>query len=159
MLLIDLWFPEALGSAVILAALAIWGLKNEVKARMRFIRVGERVLCVLVAELATLAVILLLASSGCASHSAAIYSPSGNFAARVENAGGAIGGSTAVELFWAHGFMRKIIYVGSWKSVEPSDVEWAGSSELKIRYSAGSLIDCTSIAQVEVTCSVISPGF
>src|SRR5579863_2773475 len=122
MLLVDWWFPEALVSAVILVAFAIWGLKNEEEVRMRFMRVGVCVIYVLGAELATLAVILLLAWSGAASHSAAVYSPSGKFAVRVENAGeGANGGRTAVELFWAHGFMRKIIYRGYGKSVEPSD--------------------------------------
>jgi len=156
MVLVDWWFPGVLSAALIMIALAVYGLKAAARIAARFKRVAVQLVCAFVALFGSLAAILLLAASGCRNHSAPIYSPSRSAAARIENADeGATGGSTSVELFWAHGFREQTVYFGLEQSVEPSDIQWISDSELKIHHSGDYAADshiCKSTARVKVSC-------
>jgi hypothetical protein len=156
MLLIDWWFFVALTVGAIIVFTSIYGFRLTKKIANRPLRFAVRLICVPLGAITSLLMLLLTAASGSVSHSPPIYSPSGNLAARIENADeGATGGSTSVELYWAHGFEKKDVYLGGWKSVEPSDIQWVGNTELTIRYASGYNADtlhCTSTASVKVSC-------
>jgi hypothetical protein len=156
MLFVDWFFVMLLVAGVIIVAASIFGIRSAAKMRTRTRRVLMLVICVPIGAIASLSLLLMVAGSGCVTHSSAIYSPSGKVAARVENADeGATGGSTAVELFWAHGFKEKTVYQGGWKSVEPSDIQWISNTQLTIHYSSGYSPDsynCASAGVVKVTC-------
>lgn len=116
--------------------------------------------CLPLFAIASLGVVLLAAGLGCISRSAPIYSPSRSMALRIVDVdGGATGGSTSVDLFWAHGFTQQTVYMGGWKSVEPSSIEWKSDTELTVHYGGGYIADayhgysCTSTAAVKVRCS------
>ena len=94
-------------------------------------------------------------SAGAIRYSTPIYSPSGKLAARIEYSdGGATGGETYVELFWAHGFREQTLYEGEWMSVRPSDIKWNSSADLVIHYSAAYNPDhhCYPVDVVRFSC-------
>jgi hypothetical protein len=128
------------GFVVILLALlaaSIYGSACAKKLRSKPMRIAIRVVSVPLGTIASLAALLLLAASGCESYSTPIYSPSGKLAARIEYSdGGATGGETYVELFWAHGFREQTLYEGEWMSVRQSDIKWNSNADLVIHYSA-----------------------
>lgn len=77
-------------------------------------------------------------------------------AARIEDAdGGATGGETSVELFWARGFREQTVYFGEWKTVQQSDIQWNSDTDLVIHYSTASNPDshCYSTVVTNVSCS------
>jgi hypothetical protein len=156
MLIFNWWITGEWIVALTMVLLAIFGLRFAGKLRALALRVVVRIASVALGLVGSLLALLLFAVSGCESHSAPIYSPSGTMAARIENADeGATGGQTLVELYWAHGFERETVYDGGWKSVEPSDIKWTNDSELKILYSGGYAADsfqCKSTAGVKVSC-------
>ena len=160
MLLID-WHsiaPFAVG--LIIAALSFFGLRHARKMPRGPRRIVLLLTCLPLCAIASLGVVLLAAGSGCISRSAPIYSPSRRMALRIVDADeGAAGGSTSVDLFWAHGFRQQTVYMGGWKSVGPSSIEWKSDTELTIHYGGGYIADayhgysCTSTAAVTVRCS------
>jgi hypothetical protein len=151
------WFR--VGSIAIglgLLAACICGFTYARKLRNKPIRIAIRIVSVPLGAIASLAVLLLIAGSGCVSHSTPIYSPSGELAARIEDADeGATGGETAVELFWAHGFRKQTVYEGEWKPVQQSDIQWNSDTDLVIHYSAAYKPDyhCYSADVAKVSCS------
>lgn len=137
----------------------LWSSAREEDAQ-RPHRIALLLTCLSLCAIASLGVVLLAAGSGCTSRSAPIYSPSRSMALRIVDADeGATGGSTSVDLFWAHGFRQQTVYMGGWKSVEPSSIEWKSDTELTIRYGGGYIADayhgysCTSAPAVKVRCS------
>lgn len=143
--------------AIVLALFVtcIYGFAYAKKLRSKAMRIAIRVLTVPLGAIASLAALLLLAGSGCVSHSTPIYSPSGKMAARIEDADeGATGGETSVELYWAHGFREQTIYEGEWKSVQQSDIKWNSDSGLVIHYSAEYNTDhhCYPVDVAKVIC-------
>jgi len=156
MLFVDWFFVMLVGAGVVIVVVSIFGIRSARRMPKGSRRIVMLVICAPIGAIASLAILLMAAGSGCVTHSSAIYSPSGTMAVRIENADeGATGGSTAIELFWAHGFKEKTIYQGGWKSVEPSDIQWASNTQLTIHYSssysAGSY-SCVSTFVVKVTC-------
>ena len=80
------WFR--VGSTTIglaLFAACIYGFTYATKLWNKPIRIAIRVVSVPLGAIASLAVLLLIAGSGCVSHSTPIYSPSGKLAARIED--------------------------------------------------------------------------
>jgi len=131
---------DRLGFVVIslaLLAACIYGSARAKKLQSKLMRIAIGVVSVPLGIVASLAAVLLVAASGCESYSTPIYSPSGKLAARIEYSdGGATGGETYVELFWAHGFREQTLYAGEWMSVLQSDIKWNGNADLVVHYSA-----------------------
>jgi len=99
--------------ALLVTALAIYGISLTRKIRIIALRVFGVSLCAILALLGSLLSVLFLASSGCRSHSALIYSPSRNVAARTNDFDyGATGGDTSVTLHWARGLRTETVYFG-----------------------------------------------
>ena len=68
--------------------------------------------------------------------------------------GGALGGSSALELLAHHGFSSTYIYRGGWNSVDVSkDVHWLDDEHVTIEYDPYQFFDCTSTKAVQVRCS------
>lgn len=151
------WFRfGAIAIGLALLAGCISGFAYSRKLRNKAMRIAIRVISVPIGAIASLAVLLFIAGSGCVSHSAPIYSPSGRLAARIDDADeGATGGETSVELFWAHGFRNQTIYEGEWKSVQQSDIHWNSDTDLVIHYSTAYNPDshCYSVDIAKVSCS------
>jgi hypothetical protein len=155
MLLANWWFSGLLSVALIMIALAIYGLEVAPRIPHLLVRVGVRIVCASVALLASLIAILFVAASG-------VREPLGpNLLALKGCCGpnrkcrrGATGGETSVELFWAHGFQTQTVYDGEWKTVEPSDIRWTSDTELTIHYSGimGYNHHYESTARVTVSC-------
>ncbi len=151
------WFRfGAIAIGLALLAASIFGFAYARKLRNKAMRIVIRVISVPIGAIASLVVLLLIAGSGCVSHSVPVYSPSGKLAARIEDADeGAMGGETSVELFWAHGFRKQTIYQGEWKSVQQSDIQWNSDTDLVIHYSAAYNPDfrCYTVDIAKVSCS------
>ena len=144
----------AIGLALVAAS--ICGFAYARKLRNKPMQIAIRIVCFPLGAVASLAVLLFMAGWGCISHSPPIYSPSGIMAARIEDADeGAIGGETSVELFSAHGFRKQTLYVGEWKSVQRSDIQWNNDTELVIHYSTSynPHSHCYSVHIAKVSCS------
>jgi len=141
---------------MLVTALAIYGLNKSKKIRSHVLRFVGLLFCGLVSLLGSFLIVAFLALSGCDTHSALIYSPSGRIAARTNDWDtGATGGGTFVTLHWARGFRSQRVYSGGWKSVVPSDIKWINDSDLTIYYDAR--YDplsgpCTSTPEVKVSC-------
>lgn len=137
MFFVDWWFVFAIAIGLVLVAASVCGLAYAKKLKSLTARIAIRLISIPVGAIASLALLLIVAGSGCVSHSIPIYSPSGKMAARVEDSDeGATGGEASVELFWAHGFREQTVYFGEWKSVERPDIQWVSDKSLVIHYSA-----------------------
>ena len=159
MVFINWWVVSETTLALLMMAAGVIGFTKASKVPQRLARFGIRLVSLPLAGIGTLFVLLLLLAtvSGCESASAPIYSPSGRIATRIYNLdGGALGGNTYVEVFWARGFRQAQVFGGPWKAVEPSDVHWTGDSEMRIDYRADSPADayyCRSTAVVKIVCA------
>lgn len=156
MFFVDWWFVVAIAVGLVLVAASICGIAYAKKLKSRPARIGIWLVSVPVGGIASLTMLLFVAGSGCVSHSIPIYSPSGKMAARIEDAdGGATGGETSVELFWARGFREQTVYFGEWKTVQQSDIQWNSDTDLVIHYSTASNPDshCYSTVVTNVSCS------
>jgi hypothetical protein len=92
-------------------------------------------------------------AAGCQSYSSPLYSPNGRMAVRIRISDeGALGGSTSVELFSAHGFNTSEVFQGASLTVKPEDVHWKNDSELEIRYD-GEIYSCSNAGIVKVHCA------
>ena len=147
------WGDVATLCAELLAtASAIYGINKARKIRLLALRFLGISFCGIVALLGSLCVVAFLGLSSCDSHSALIYSPSRDVAARTNNFDyGATGGDTSVTLHWARGLRSQTIYSGEWRSVEPQDIQWNGDSMLTIYY-LGDKRSCSSTPHVDVVC-------
>src|ERR1039457_1725114 len=121
MVAIDWRYIAILVAELFVTALGMYGLNKVRKIRTPVWRIAGLLLCGLVSLLGSLATVAFLGLSGCNSHSALVYCPSGKVAARTNDFdSGALGGDTSVTLHWAHGFRSQTVYWGGWKSVEAS---------------------------------------
>jgi hypothetical protein len=151
----DRWFVVVVAIGLVLVAASVCGIAYTRKLKSRSARIAMWLVSIPVGAIASLAVLLLVAGSGSVSHSIPIYSPSGKMAARIEDADeGATGGSTSVELFWAHGFREQTVYEGGWRSVQFSDIQWKNNTELAVHYSTDYNLEyhCTPAVVVKVSC-------
>jgi hypothetical protein len=94
---------------------------------------------------------------GCNTHGIPQYSSDGRAAARTETFdSGALGGSTSVTVYAAHGFNTKTVYLGDYRSVKDNDLQWIDDSHLVIHYSHYEGYDegasCKGNNMVKVTC-------
>ncbi len=159
MVFIDLQFWIVLAGACGVAALSVWMIRRATRLRGRFVRWIAVLLGMGIAGVSSLFGLLMVAGTGCESHSAPMYSPSRRVAARIETVDeGALGGATSVDLYWAYGFRSKAVYSGEWRSVEPGDVIWKSDSELVIHYggrgfSTGPYL-CSSTKSIAVKCEL-----
>ncbi len=157
MILFNWWLAGWLILALLMVVGGVFGLRLARKVPVPLLRVIVRIAASGSALLGLLVTLLLWAGSGCSGHSAPIYSPSRSMAVRIENLDeGATGGSTQVELYWAHGLRSKTVYSGEWASVEPSDIHWEGNSRLTIQIrdaSSDYSSRCASAGGVKVECS------
>lgn len=156
MFFLDWWFVIAIAIGLVLVAASVCGIAYAKKLKSRSARIAMRLVSLPVGAIASLAVLLFVAASGCVSHSIPIYSPSAKMAVRIEDSdGGATGGETSVELFWAHGFREQAVYFGEWETVRQSDIQWNGDTDLVIHYSPAYNPDsqCYSAVVTNVSCS------
>jgi hypothetical protein len=138
MFFVEWEFLQVVSCCFLLTGLSLWGLRYARNLSRLLFRVGLRFLCIPIGALASLLAVLLIAAAGCNSHSNPIYSPSKKLAVRITDSdGGATGGETSVDLYWAHGFREQSLYSGEWKSVKPSDIQWKSDTELTINYDGG----------------------
>ncbi len=145
-------FAGVLSLALLMLVLSILGFRRARKMRRQLLRIVVQLLCVPLGILGSLATLLLLAGSGCESHSAIFRSPSGTVAARIDDSDeGALGGSTTVELFTALGLRRQTVFLGEWKSVQPGDIHWENDLKLTVSYR-GQPNYCKSTTVVKVNC-------
>ncbi len=141
----------SVGIAVLGAALfLIWFVR---KCRNSF-RISVIILSSPIAALAALFIGLQVLFLGCESHSVPLYSPSHNELVRVSTIdGGALGGSSALELLTHHGLSSTYIYRGGWNSVDiGKDVRWLDEDHIIIQYEPYQFSDCTSTRSVKVRC-------
>ena len=158
MLFIDWWQLGIFSFLLLLIAASAWSI-YVTRNKRDIIQVPTVLLSTPVAGLAGLLLLFMVLGnlSGCDTYVAPAYSPDHRFAARVENHDeGATGGSSVVELYMAHGFRRKMVFYGGWKSVQNGDLIWRGDSDLYIRYHHYEGYDeakaCTASRLVRVHC-------
>jgi hypothetical protein len=151
------WLVGWLFLCLAMVAAGVYGLRRVPKIEGWFWRVVVGIASVGSALLGSLVLLILWAGSGCRSHAAPIYSPSGKMAVRIETADeGATGGETWVELYWAHGLSNKEVYSGGWASVEQADIRWKSDSKLIIQIrdaQSDYASHCASGGGVKVECS------
>ncbi len=106
----------AVAAAILAAACAIiWFVRR----RRNLLRIPIVVLSSPIALLADLFIGAQVLTRGCESYSAPLYSPSHRKLIRVSTLdGGALGGSSALELLAHHGFSSTYIYRRGWNSVD-----------------------------------------
>ncbi len=130
-----------------------------VRKRRNLLRIPIVVLSSPIALLAVLFIGLQVLTRGCESYSDPLYSPNHSKLIRVSTFdGGALGGSSALELLSHHGFSSTYIYRGGWNSVDVSkDVHWLDEEHVTIEYEPYQFLDCTSTKAVQVRCSEKKP--
>jgi hypothetical protein len=159
MMFINWWVVGETTLALLMITIGVIGFRKARTFRRWVARFGIRLVCVPLAGMGTLFGLLLLltTASGCESVSAPIFSPSGRTAVRIYDVdGGATGGDTSVEVFWARGFRQANVFSGPWKAVEPADIHWISDSEVRINYRADGPADeyyCKSTAVVKIVCT------
>jgi hypothetical protein len=157
MLTFSWWIVGEWSAAVTMILVAVVGLRLARKLPGLAFRILARIASAVLGLVGSLLASLMLAFSGCRSHSEPIYSNSGTMAVRIDNADeGATGGETSVELFWAHWLGQKTVFVGPLGSVEATDIQWEGDSKLSIHYMdsfSGNSYHCVTQAVISVTCS------
>lgn len=126
-----------------------------VRKRRNLFRISVVVLSSPIALLAALFIGLQVLTSGCESYSAPIYSPDHTKLIRVSTLdGGALGGSSALELLAHHGFSSTYIYRGGWHSVDVlKDIRWVDNEHVAVEYQPYQFRECTSTKTVQVHCS------
>lgn len=142
----------AVAFAILAAACAlIWFVRK----RRNLLRIPVVVLSSPIALLAALFIGLQVLTLGCDSYSAPLYSPGHSKLVRVSTLdGGALGGSSALELLTHRGFSSTYIYRGGWHSVDVSkDVHWIDDEHVTVEYDPYQFVDCTSTKTVHVRCS------
>ena len=142
----------AVAATILTAACAVIWL---VRKRRNLLRIPIVVLSSPIALLAALFIGAQVLTLGCESYSTPLYSPGHNKLIRVSTLdGGALGGSSALELLTHHGFSSTYIYRGGWHSVDVSkDVHWLDDGHVTVEYDPYQFDDCTSTKTVQVRCS------
>lgn len=157
MLMFNWWIGVEWTAALAMILLAIFVPRFARKLPSLTLRIMAWAVAMPLGLVGGLLALLLLSFSGCHSHSAPIYSPSGTMAVRIENADmGAVGGQTLVDLYWAQGLRRKTIFSGPIGSVEPVDIHWESNLKLTIHYAgnfSGDYYHCVTQTVISIDCS------
>jgi hypothetical protein len=153
MIFVEWWLVERIGLGLLMLALSVLGFWI-VRKKGGPIRIPVQLFCALVGLCGVLGLALTYwAVSTSTNHSAPVYSPHKNMAARIADysAGGLGGAYDSVELFTSHGLKSDIVYSGEWNSVTAKDLHWKSDSELEISYEGPSCV-CKSTDRVSVRC-------
>ena len=129
MVFIEWWFAVRLFAIVLMLTAGACGIWLVRKKRWP-IRLPVRLLSSLIVLVGVLGVLFLWGFPNPNSHSVPVYSPNGKIAARVYeyNASGFGGADSSVELFAAHGFKSRVVFLGEYGSVEIANAQNYGSS-------------------------------